>query len=227
MPKIDWNPGRGRRGRPLRRVLGMGQHQGLLVMYGLAAVAVLFAFAAAFGVFDGSSPKPAAPVAGAANTDSDGAPAAGASPSAPPDSSKATELLMASVQHYADLLATGQKIVGHTRYPSMSAYDDAFGDPRSPAAALAKFRSTPNPEADTSYLDAEQQAAAAYGGDHRGALSQWLDDMAKAKTHLGQWVVTAGQYQQGSATQAALDAAVGAVNQDLANARSDAGSLSG
>jgi hypothetical protein len=225
MPKIDWNPGQGRRGRPLRRVLGMGQQQGLLVMYGIAVVAVLFALAIAFGAFDGSSAKSAGRTTGGADTNSDGS-GGGAAPSAvPKDSSKSTQLLLASVQHYAGLLASGQKIVGHTRYASIAAYGQAFSDPKSPAAEFAKFRTSPNPESDTTYVDAERQAAAAYGGDHGGTLDQWMNDMAKVKSDLGDWAATAAQYQQGAATQATLDAAAAAVAQDLATAKSTASSL--
>lgn len=224
MPKIDWNPGHGRRGRPLRRVLGMGQQQGLLVMYGIAAVAVLFAMAAAFGAFDDSPSNSGGKGTGGANANADGS-GSGASPAVPKDSTKTTQLLLGSVQHYADLLASGQKIVGHTHYKDMATYGEAFGNPKSPAAEFAKFRTSPNPEADTTYLDAERQAAAAYGGDHGGTLNQWLNDMAKVKSDLGDWVDTAAQYQQGAAKQAALDAAATTVTQDLAKARTDAGSL--
>jgi hypothetical protein len=223
--KIDWNRGQGRRGRPLRRVLGMGQQQGLMVMYGIAAVAVLFAVAAALGSFDDSSAKPVGSVADGSGTNPDGA-ASGSGAPVPKDSSKATQLLLGSVRHYADLLAAGQKIVGHTHYSDMSAYGEAFADSKSPAAAFAKFRVVPNPEADISYLDAERQAAAAYDGDHGGTLNQWLNDMAKVKTDLAQWVATAARYQQGSATQATLDTAATTVTQDLAKATADAESLS-
>ncbi|WP_194907644.1 hypothetical protein [Catenulispora rubra] len=223
MPKIDWNPGRGRRGRPLRRVLGMGQQQGLLVMYGIAAVVVIFALAAAFGAVGGASPN-AAGASGGANTNSDGS-GTGTAPAVPKDSSKSTRILLASVQHYADLLASGQKIVGHTSYPGIAAYGQAFSDPKSPPAQFVKFRTAPDPEGDTTYLAAASQAAAAYGGDHGGALDQWTNDMAKAKSDLGGWIVTAVRYQQGAATQATLDAAAATVTQDLATAKSAASSL--
>ena len=32
MPKIDWTPGTGRRGRPLRKLVGMDQRQGLIAL---------------------------------------------------------------------------------------------------------------------------------------------------------------------------------------------------
>ena len=200
----------------------MGQQQGLLVMYGIAAVAILFAVAAAFGAFDDSPSASAGP---GANANADGS-GAGQSPPVPKDSTKTAQLLLGSVQHYADLLASGQKIVGHTHYKDMAAYGTAFSNPTSPAAAFAKFRMSPNPEADTTYLDAERQAAAAYGGDHAGTLDQWLNDMAKVKSDLGDWVATAAQYQQGTAAQAALDTAATTVTQDLAKAKADADSLS-
>lgn len=223
MPKIDWTPGQGRRGRPLRRVLGMGQRQGLLVMYGLALVAVLFAMAGACGAFGDSGPKPVGDKAG--GTTNNGLIAG--TPSIPPDASKATKLLLGSVQHYADLLATGQKIVGHTHYADLAAYSKAFGDPSSPAAQFTKFRTSPNPESDTSYVDVERQAAASYGGSHGGTLDKWMNTMAKAKSDLGDWVATAAQYQRGAASQSALDAAASLVTQDLAAATAAADSLSG
>lgn len=202
----------------------MGQQQGLLVMYGLAAVAVLFAVAVAFGAFGGSgSQSSSGSAAGGTNANADGM--AGGIVPVPKDSSKATQLLLGSVQHYTDLLASGQKIVGHTHYSGIAAYGEAFSDPKSPAAEFVKFRTAPNPESDTSYLDAEHQAAAAYGGDHGGTLDKWLNDMAKAKSDLGTWVATAGQYQPGAATQSALDAAATTVTQDLAAAKVDASSL--
>jgi hypothetical protein len=202
----------------------MGQQQGLFVMYGLAAVAVVFAMAAAFGAFDDSG-SPSSGRASTANT-APGIAGAAESPPAPKGATKSTQILLGSVQHYADLLAAGQKIVGDTHYANATAYGSAFGDPNSPASQFSKFRTSPNPESDTTYLGAEGQAAAAYGGDHGGRLDQWLKDMAKLKSDLGDWVATAGQYQQGAAPQAALDAAAGTVTQDLATARTTAESLS-
>lgn len=227
MSKIDWTPGHGRRGRPLRRVLGMGQRQGLLVMYGIAAVAVVFAMAAAFGAFDGSPAESASTGHDGGSGASGGSGAQGPESPKNTDTSKSTQLLLGSVQHYADLLASGQKIVGHTHYAGIAAYGQAFSDAKSPAAVFAKYRESPNPEADTTYTDAEQQAAAAYGGDHRGVFDQWLNDMAKVKSDLGDWVSTAARYQQGSASQTALDSAAASVTQDLAKARTDADSLGG
>jgi hypothetical protein len=145
----------------------------------------------------------------------------------PKDTSKATQTLLGSVQHYGDLLASGQKIVGHTHYAGIQAYGQAYANPKSPAATFAKFRTSPNPEGDTSYLDAERKAAAAYGGDHGDVLDKWSRDMAKVKSDLGDWVATAAQYQQGAATQSALDAAAATVTQDLAAAKADVGTLSG
>jgi hypothetical protein len=202
----------------------MGQQQGLVVMYGIAAVAVLFAVAAALGAFDGPAPKTSG-AAGGTNANVDGP--GGKSAAVPKDSSKAIQLLLGSVQHYADLLASGQKIVGHTHYADIASYGRAFTDPKSAAAEFAKFRTSPNPEADVSYLDVKGKAAAAYGGDHGDVLDKWSHDMAKVKSDLGAWVGAAAQYQQGAVKQAALDAAAGTVTQDLAAAKADAASLSG
>jgi hypothetical protein len=204
----------------------MGQKQGLLVMYGIAAVAVVFAMAAAFGAFDDSPAKAARQGDGSGASGGSGAQGPAGAPKNT-DTSKSTQLLLASVQHYADLLASGQKIVGHTHYASVTAYGQAFSNPKSPAATFAKYRVSPNPEADTTYTDAEQQAAAAYGGDHSGAFDQWLNDMAKTKSDLGDWVSAAVQFQQGATSQAKLDAAAGLVTQDLAKAKADTGSLGG
>lgn len=202
----------------------MGQQQGLLVMYGICAVAVVFAMAAAFGAFD-DSPSTSA---GKAQSGSGVGGGSGGGPGDPKntDPTKSTQLLLGSVQHYTDLLTSGQKIVGHTRYANASAYGEAYSNPKSPAALFAKYRTSPNPESDTTYLDAERQAAAAYGGDHGGTLDQWLNDMAKVKADLGDWVVTAARYQQGAAAQPELDSAATLVNQDLAKATADADSLS-
>ena len=40
MPKIDWTPGAGRRGRPIRNMLGITQRQGLILMGALSTHAV-------------------------------------------------------------------------------------------------------------------------------------------------------------------------------------------
>ncbi|MFL6114172.1 MAG: hypothetical protein ACJ786_22855 [Catenulispora sp.] len=223
MPKIDWTPGLGRRSRPLRRVLGMGQRQGLMLLSGIAAVMVLLATIAALGGFDGDAPKASGPADGSEARNGGGT--AGA-PSGK-DSSKARQVLLASVQHYSDLLATGQKIVGHTRYADVVAYGRAFSDPKSPAAAFAKYRMAPNPEADTTFVDAAGRAAAADGGHASGALDQWSRDMAKAKADLGDWVAAAADFQQGAVTQAALDTAAAKVTQDLVTAKAEAARLGG
>ncbi|GAA1951169.1 hypothetical protein [Catenulispora subtropica] len=222
MPKIDWTPGLGRRGRPLRRVLGMGQRQGLIVLSGLAAVMVLLAVVTMLGGFDDDPKDPGPALAGGGtdpNTDASAGGAAGLKGSA-----KAAELLRESIQHYADLLAAGQKIVGTTRYADIAAYDKAYTDPKSPAAAFAKFRMAPNPQGDSSYLNAAARAAAAYGGRPK-ALNQWSNDMTAVRGDLGDWVAAAARYQQGSLGQADLDAAAAKVNQDLDTARNDIAAL--
>lgn len=220
MPKIDWRPGTGRRGRPLRRVLGMGQRQGLIVLSSVAVVMVVIAAIAALGGFD-DTPKTQTAAGGTADQNADGD-SGGGNAGAPKDSTKASQILQASVQHYTDLLTDGQKIVGHTHYADMAAYGKAFADPKSPAAAFAKYRISPNPESDTSYIQAETQAAKADGGDHGSTLDKWARDMAKVRTDLGDWAATAVRYQQGTAPQAELDAAVATATQDLATAKADA-----
>jgi hypothetical protein len=220
MPKIDWTPGLGRHGRPLRRVLGMGQRQGLLLLSGLAAVMVLLAAVSALGGF-GDDSGPAANGAGAnANADNGDTGAGGAGADGLKGSAEASKLLTDSVQHYADLLAAGQKIVGTTGYRDLMDYSKAYADPKSPAAAFAKFRISPNPESDTTYQAAADKAAAAYGR-HRSAMNQWSHDMEQAKEDLASWVATAARFQQGAAKQADLDAAAGLVTKDLATAKAD------
>lgn len=230
MPKIDWTPGLGRHGRPLRRVLGMGQRQGLLVLSGLAAVIVLLAVVSALGGFsDDPAPAGAADRAGTSQN-ADGAAADGAAGAAGADglkgSAEASKVLTDSVQHYTDLFATAQKIVGTTAYPDLMAYSKAYADPKSPAAVLAKFRISPNPESDTSYQAAADKAAAAYG-KHRSALNQWSHDMEQAKEDLASWIATAARFQQGAAKQADLDAAAVLVTKDLATAKGDIAAATG
>lgn len=217
--------GLGRHSRPLRRVLGMGQRQGFLVLWGIAAVMVLVAAIAALGGFDDDAPK-ASGRAGGSNPNADNAgDAAGGTISK--DSSKAQQVLLASVQHYSDLLATGQQIIGRTQYADAAAYGRAYGDPKSAAAAFTKYRLSPNPEADTTFVDSARQAAAANGGHSTRTLDKWSRDMAKAKSDLGHWVAAAAEFQQGAATQAALDAAAALVTQDLATAKADAAAVGG
>ncbi|NUR61737.1 MAG: hypothetical protein HOV87_24210 [Catenulispora sp.] len=227
MPKIDWTPGLGRHGRPLRRVLGMGQRQGLVLLSGLAAVIVLLAVVSALGGFsDGSGSAAAADGAGANQNADGGAAGGGNGADGLKGSAQASKLLTDAVQHYADLLATGQKIVGTTGYPDPMAYSKAYADPKSPAAALAKFRISPNPESDTSYQAAADKAAAAYG-KHRSALNQWSRDMEKAKEDLASWVAMAAEFQQGAAKQPDLDAAAALVTGDLATAKGDIAAATG
>ncbi|NUR27513.1 MAG: hypothetical protein HOV83_17005 [Catenulispora sp.] len=224
MPKIDWTPGLGRRGRPLRRILGMGQRQGLIVLFSLAAVMVLVATISALGGFDDAPSASERYAGGAQNVDG-----AGGVPvvnDGAKGSAKAVELLQASTQHYSDLFAAGQKIIGTTRYADPAAYGRAYADPKSPAAQFVKYRQSPNPESDTSYLQTEDQAAAAYGGRPK-ALRQWSSDMSKVKWDLGDWVAAAARFQRGEASQAELDAAAAKVTQDLAAAKGDVGGLAG
>lgn len=211
----------------------MGQRQGLLILSGLAVVMVLLALASSCGAFDdeagsagdgGRTTTNADQAAGGA--DGAAGDAGGSGADGLKGSAKASKLLLDSVQHYTDLFATGQKIVGTTRYPDPVAYSKAYADPASPAAALAKFRISPNPEADTTYLAAAERARQAYG-KHSSALNQWSRDMETMKEDLGSWVATAAQYQQGAVAQADLDAAAATVTKDLATVKGEVAAVVG
>lgn len=212
----------------------MGQRQGLLVLSGLAVVMVLLALASSCGAFDdeagsvadGSRTNPNADQGAAGGADGAAGAADGGGADGLKGSAKASKVLLDSVQHYSDLFTAGQKIVGTTRYTDPVAYSKAYADPASPAAALAKFRISPNPEADTTYLAAAERARVAYG-KHPSALNQWSRDMETTKEDLGNWVATAAQYQQGAAAQADLDAAAATVTKDLATVRGDVAAVAG
>jgi hypothetical protein len=231
MPKIDWTPGTGRRGRPIRKMLGITQRQGLILMAGLAGVMVLLAGFAAIGGFDGSAK--AATSQGSAGAASGGGAARQPGPSTPTttipaDPAKATKLLQASTQHYADLFAQGQKIVGEKRYADQKAYGEAFANPKSAAALFAAYRTKPNPEADSTYSAAFAEAGKAFGSTAPPAvLGQWSADMVKVKTDLSAWVGTAVQYQSSAASQGDLDSAAAKVTADLAAAKADAALVGG
>ncbi|MFD0639063.1 hypothetical protein [Catenulispora yoronensis] len=209
----------------------MGQRQGLTLLSVLAGVMVLLAAVAALGGFD-DDPRSVAGASAGLGADPDARRSAdgGSGGSGGADhlsgKAKASEILLASVQHYTDLLATGQTIIGTTHYASEAAYSQAFTDSTSPAAAFAKFRLSPNPEADATYTEAVNEATAAYDGKP-GTLNQWTRDMAKAKWDLSDWVATASRYQQGTAAQDDLDAAAALVTQDLATAKADVAKLTG
>jgi hypothetical protein len=128
-----------------------------------------------------------------------------------------------STRHYADMFAAGQQILGQIHYPSMQAYAQAFADPASPAARFAKYRTDPNPEADTSYLTAFGQAAAVLGSSR--ALAKWQADIAGVQTDLAAWVGAAVRYQQGDAGQGAVDAAAAKVTAALTVAQTDAAAV--
>jgi hypothetical protein len=226
MPKIDWAPGAGRRGRPIRRVVGMGQKQGLIVLCALFGLSVLVAGYAAIGGFDQPAKAAAGASGGAYGSGADGASGgSGGAPAAntPADPAAASKVLQASTQHYADVFAQGQKIVGHTRYADQAAYGKAFSDAKSPAAQFSAYRISPNPEADASYSAAATAARKKFGS-HRpsAALGAWSTDMVKAKTDLSAWVGVAVRFQTGGASQGDLDAAAAKVTADLAAAKADA-----
>jgi hypothetical protein len=223
VPKIDWNPGTGSRGRPIRTVLGIDQRQALILLSVLSGVMVLTAGYAALGGFD----NPAA--ASASSPGASGGAAAGGGPGPrvattsvspiPADPAKASKLLLASTQHYADMFAAGQKIVGHTQYPDLKAQSQAVATKTSPAAELIAYRQAPNPEADVTYLTVLSQAQAAFGtASPPAVLGTWSTDMGKVHDDLSSWVDTAVRYQSSSASQAQLNAAAGVVTADLAAA---------
>jgi hypothetical protein len=231
MPKIDWTPGSGRRGRPIRTVLGLTQRQGLILMGALSGTMVLLAGFAAIGGFDGTAKaatsQSAGGAAGGGAAVHPGSPATSTT-AIPADPAKAAKLVQSSTQHYADLFAQGQKIVGHTRYGDQKAYGEAFADPKSAASLLAAYRTKPNPEADSSYSAAFADAGKAFGSTEPPAvLGTWSKDMVKVKTDLSAWVETAVQYQSGGAGQSDLDAAASKVTADLAAAKQDAGAVGG
>ncbi len=185
---------------------------------------LLLAGYAAIGGFDGSAKAATSQSpGGSGGLSQDPAAIATATSAVPADPAKASKLLQASTQHYADLLAQGQKIVGHTRYADPKAYGQAFTDPKSPAALFAAYRTKPNPEADSSYSDAFTKAGAAFGTATRpAALEKWSSAMVKAKNDLSAWVTLAVQYQSSTASQPDLGAAAALVTGDLATAKADA-----
>ncbi len=220
MPSIDWTPGRGRRGRPVRRVLGIDQRQGLIILGVAAGVMVLLAGYTVLGGFGGGKSS----VFQGTVRGSSGSGVKGADPQTPvKDKSGAVRAVKDSVQHYSDMFAAGQQIVGGKGYGSMQDYAKAFGDPASPAARFAKYRTDPNPEADTSYITAFEQAASVLGSSK--PLATWQKDMGAVQADLAAWVTTAARYQQGDATQSAADAAAAQVSAALASARADAAAV--
>lgn len=220
MPSIDWTPGRGRRGRPVRRILGIDQRQGLIILGVVAGVMVLLAGYTALGGFGGGKSS----VFQGTVSGSSGSGAKGADPGpAVKDKAGAAKVVGDSVQHYTDMFTAGQQIVGAKGYGSMRDYAKAFDDPSSPAARFARYRSDPNPEADTSYIAAFQRAASVLGSDK--PLGKWEKDMGQVQSDLAAWVTAAVQYQQGAATQSAADAAAARVSAALASARADAAAV--
>ena len=229
MPKIDWTPGSGRRGRPIRNVLGITQRQGLILMGALSGTMMLLAGFAAIGGFDGTAKAATSQSSGGA--DGGGAadhpvPPGTPTTTIPADPAKAAKLVQSSTQHYADLFAQGQKIVGHTRYADQKAYGEAFANSKSAAALFAAYRTTPNPEADSTYSAAFADAGNAFGSTAPPAvLGTWSKDMVKVKTDLSTWVQTAVRYQSSAASQSDLEAAASKVTADLAAAKTDAGAV--
>lgn len=222
MPSIDWTPGPGRRGRPVRRVLGIDQRQGLIILGSLAAVMVLLAGYTLLGGFSGGKhPVFQGTVRGSSGSGGNGV---DSQPTVmPTNAAGALQTVKDSTQHYAAMFTTGRQIVGEQGYASMQDYAKAFADPASAASRFAKFRNDPNPEADTSYLGAFGQAAAILGSSK--ALDRWEKDMGTVHADLAAWVGTAARFQQGAVTRAEADAAAAAVSASLAAARTDAAAV--
>jgi hypothetical protein len=220
MPKIDWTPGSGAHGRPIRKMVGIDQRQGLILLSVVSGVMVLLAGFALIGGFN--DPAPATKPPGLAADADRVAPTTTVSP-IPADPAKASKLLLASTQHYADMFAAGQKAVGHTRYANAKAASDAVADSGSPAAQLIAYRSKQNPEGDVGYTAAADDAFKAFGtAAPPTVLATWSTDMGKVHSDLTSWVGIAVKYQSGAAAQADLDAAATAVTADLAAAKTDA-----
>jgi hypothetical protein len=222
MPRIDWTPGRGRRGRPVRRILGIDQRQGLLILGVLAGVMVLLAGYTLLGGF--RSVRDSAFQGTVSRSSGSGVRGSGTGPVVmPTNAAGAAKAVTDSTAHYADMFTVGQQIIGGHGYASMQDFAKAFADPSSPAARFAQYRVDPNPEADTSYLTAFGEAASVLGETR--PLAAWKKDMTAVQAGLASWVDTAVRFQQGDATQSDVAAAGASVSASLAAARADAAAV--
>jgi len=222
MPSIDWTPGRGRRGRPIRRILGIDQRQGLVILGVLAAVMVLLAGYTLLGGFRGV--KDSAFQGTVSRSSGSGVKGPDAGPVVmPSNAAGAAKAVADSTEHYADMFTVGQQIVGTQGYATMQDFAKAVADPSSPAARFARYRVDPNPEADTSYLTAFGEAASVLG--ESGPLAKWKKDMTAVQADLAAWAGTAVRFQQGAATPSDVAAAGASVSASLAAARADAAAV--
>lgn len=76
------------------------------------------------------------------------------------DKAAVRSILLASVNHYAGLLAQGQQALGTTQYPSAQAGLAAFSDPNSAASKFSAYQKHVNPANDMSFLQAFKRPTA-------------------------------------------------------------------
>jgi len=145
------------------------------------------------------------------------------SPAPAPARKAAAVVLNASIKHYADEFAQGQKIIGHTQYADGAAGLAAMDDPTSAAAKFRDYRQNPNPEMDLSYNDAFTTADANFTADDEPAsISTWRNDMYTLQADISGWVGIAVGYQISSNTQGDLDTAAAKVLSDISTVKADA-----
>jgi hypothetical protein len=129
-------------------------------------------------------------------------------------------ILLASVNHYAQLLSEGQQILGSTQYPNANAGLSAFADPSSAASRFSAYRKHPNPENDLSYLNAFKKADRFFtAANEPQAIGTWRDDMGQAQGDLYRWVTDAVSWQIKELSTSRLQADAATVTTDLAKAR--------
>jgi hypothetical protein len=135
---------------------------------------------------------------------------------------KVRAALTASVDHYAQLLALGQRALGSSQYADANAGLAAFSDPNSAASRFRDYRTTANPEGDLSFLGAFKRADSVYtAANEPNSISTWRDDMDNAQSDLSTWVTLAAGWQIREHASAQLQAAAHKVDADLAKARRD------
>lgn len=147
--------------------------------------------------------------------------------SSAPDKVKVAAILSVSVDHYAQLFASGKAALGTTQYPNASAGLKAFDDPNSAASKFSNFRKSDNLQNDLSYLDAFKQADSYYtAANEPDAIGTWRDDMTNLTGDLYKWVDDAASWQISEISSAQLKADEQKVNADFAAAKSDVAAIS-
>jgi hypothetical protein len=132
-------------------------------------------------------------------------------------------ILMASINHYAALLAEGERILGSTQYANATAGLDAFSDPDSAASRFSAYRKSPNPENDLSFTSAFEKADRYFtAANEPHAISDWRDEMIQAQGNLAHWVTDAVSWQIKEISTSKLEADASTVRNDLARAEIDA-----